>query len=127
MIIAEDRVFGSSPDFAKKYILKKLDFIGGNEHIKNPLNDPIEYCIQDREVPLTGEEEVYGDYLLYDCCGHDGTELIFCHDSLEELEKQMLGGAGIFNPFTTTMIAIVHGRVKHYKHNGSPESFRWVD
>lgn len=96
----------------RKYILENLEFCWGNEHIKVP--------------SLTGSEAVYGDYLLYDSCGHDGTEFIFFCESLEQVEDLIMGDAGILNPFTTYNIAIVFGKVKHYKIMNDKELV-WLD
>jgi len=113
-------------DTHREVTLERIDFFGDNEHIENPLNHPIQYYFKKRETPLTGEEVVYGDYLLYDCCGHNGTAIIYSCENLEEIESHIMSDGGIRNSFTTYNIAIVFGKVKHYEIVDN-EKFVWID
>lgn len=93
-----------------------VDFVGpSNEHLANPLNkDPNVYYFRPRPVPLTGDEEISGEYLMFDYCSHYESMKLREFESLSELEKIILDGAGITNNFTSDMVAIVHGTVKRY-------------
>ncbi|GIN84342.1 hypothetical protein J6TS2_07280 [Heyndrickxia sporothermodurans] len=71
--------------------------------------------MSEREIPLSANELVYGDYLTYDCCGHDGTEIIYTFESLDVLANHIMCEAVIQNLFTTYNIAFEHGEVKHYE------------
>ncbi|MFK3936606.1 hypothetical protein ACI2JA_03700 [Alkalihalobacillus sp. NPDC078783] len=109
----------------REYMLESLDFKYGNYHIKNPNNDLSNHIYEERDIPLSGEEAVYGDFLLYDYCGHDGKELIKSFNSLKELEKEILSPWGITNMFTTYNIAFVKGNIKNYKVEN--KTLEWIN
>ncbi|NEZ41960.1 hypothetical protein [Paenibacillus alvei] len=98
------------------YILEYVDVIGeDNLPLRNPLNlDENVYYFRKRDVPLSGEEMVAGDYLLFDYVGHNEDMFLTQFKSLHELEAEMTNSGGITNPFTTYQIAIIHGVVKRY-------------
>lgn len=110
-------------------MLTEVDFIGhANKHLVNPLNRSKESNgFKEREFPLTGEEVVRGDYLLYDLVGHHGVALILQFDSLKELIRFVLNGGGYTNPFTTYQIPIINGQIRRfrifYTSNGKEHEF----
>ncbi|RAP77189.1 hypothetical protein [Paenibacillus montanisoli] len=101
---------------AKEYVYKTVDIIGtNNSALRNPLNlDEDVFYFRDREYPLTGQEMISGDYLLFKYIGHNGDMFINECISIDELEDEITGGGGITNTFTTFQIPIVMGKVRHY-------------
>lgn len=110
--------------FYKNHLLDDLYFEFGNNHLRTGLKYEHLYS-SERKVPLTGEEYVYGDFLLYDENGHDGCFQILSFDSLKDIGNWILGDAGIDNPFTDRMITIVYGKVKKYEIVDG--ELRWID
>ncbi|BBH19245.1 hypothetical protein Back11_05900 [Paenibacillus baekrokdamisoli] len=98
------------------YLYKTIDIIGtNNSALRNPLNlDESVFYFRDRENPLTGQEIITGDYLIFDYIGHNGDMFIKQFNSIDELEEEITGSGGITNTFTTYQIAIVMGKVRHY-------------
>lgn len=98
------------------YMFKRIDVIGqNNKHLRNPLNlDKSCYYSREREKSLSGEELIYGDFILFDYCGHSEDMYIKEFDSLEQLEKAIKDDGGLTNPFTTYQVAIIKGQVKDY-------------
>jgi hypothetical protein len=66
-------------------------------------------------VKRSGDEMVFGDYLLFDIYGHDGRYTLTSCKSLAEVEMRIMSGAGITNSFTNEQVAVVHGEVKKYE------------
>ena len=66
-------------------------------------------------ILLSGNEEINAKYLLYSYTGHNGTSILYECDSLEEIENDILSGAGILNYFSTYEIPIIEGKYKNYK------------
>lgn len=99
-----------------EYISEKVDIIGkDNKDLRNPLNlDKNCSYFRDREIPLTGNEIVFGDYLLFDYVGHNEEMYLRQYDHLEDLEKDIIGRGGITNSFTTYLIPIIMGEIKKY-------------
>ncbi|WP_222128623.1 hypothetical protein [Paenibacillus xylanexedens] len=98
----------------KDYLLSTMDFIGyRNEHLKNKYNDFRRqfYFIGRHQVgvTLTGEEKVFGDYLLFDTDSHDEAVFVEDFDDLKQLEEAIISGAGYTNPFTGDMVAVIFG------------------
>jgi hypothetical protein len=106
-LVTKDEFFG-------EFLLEYLDFVGGNEHLQNSE----ESSRQKREVALSGDEIVSGDYLLFSGCGHDTSYVVYTCDSLQEIEQELIGPAGITNSFTSEMVAIVNGKVMEYTVRG---------
>ena len=101
----------------ENYIYKSLEFRGKrNKYLLNPLNQEkgIRYLRQ-REIPLTGEEEIDGEYLLFTEMSHDELTFLEDFDSLSELESEIVSDCGIINPFTTYSAGFVNGKVKDYE------------
>ncbi|WP_339209199.1 hypothetical protein MHH56_15585 [Paenibacillus sp. FSL K6-3182] len=98
------------------YLYKKIDIIGtDNVELRNPLNlDESVFYFRDRETPLTGQEMITGDYLIFDYTGHNEDMFIKQFNSINELEEEITDGGGITNTFTTFQIALVFGKVRHY-------------
>ena len=86
---------------------------GANAHIVNPLNDEIG-GFRARETPLTGSEEIFGEYLTLHLGTHDDMVLLLDHESLADLESLILGDSGVFNPFVSWIYAIISGKVRKY-------------
>ena len=68
-----------------------------------------------RDIPLTGEEELHGDFFTLDYISHDDTYRLRDYDSRESMEAELVGDRGILNPFTTFVIAFVDSSVVDYK------------
>ena len=101
----------------EKEILRILDAAGKrNRHLVNPMNRDREVpYFRPRQTPLTGDELVYGKYLTMHYCGHDVSSLLFDFDCIEELEKDLLSGAGILNCWTTYVFAFIDGQLRDYE------------
>ncbi|MCA8990479.1 MAG: hypothetical protein KDA88_00785 [Planctomycetaceae bacterium] len=84
-----------------------------NAHIVNPLNNEMG-GFKAREVPLTGAEQIYGDYLTLQFGTHDDAVYLLNHASLDDLEKQLISDGGVFNPFVDWIYAVIRGRVQKY-------------
>lgn len=97
-------------------ILSRLDVISThNPHLRNPLNeDPNVYYSRGRETPFSGDERVTGEYFVFQHIGHVGEMSLIELQNREELEHFLLSDAGLFNPFTTYLLAIVRGQLKKY-------------
>lgn len=108
----------------KESLLRRLEFYEGNEHLQH-VNEETSY-IHNREVPLKGDELVYGDYLLYDCCGHNEMDIIWKLGNLKEVEEHLLDKGGLQNPFTTEMIVIEYGKVKEYEYDKQNNTLTWL-
>lgn len=92
------------------YIYDKVDIIGvHNKQLKNPVD-----CFEQREVPLTGNEIINGEFLLYEYIGHTGDTYIKEFNSIDEIENEIISGSGLTNTFTTYQLAIIKGTVKVY-------------
>lgn len=85
----------------------------GNSHIANPLNDGFG-GFSSREQPLTGSESIEGEFLTLHLSTHDNMVLLLKHESLENLESEILNEGGLINPFTSNIHAIVKGQPKNY-------------
>ncbi|PWV87633.1 hypothetical protein DFQ01_1607 [Paenibacillus cellulosilyticus] len=68
-----------------------------------------------REVPLSGDEILEGDFFLFDYIGHNEDMYLRQYTSMTEIEEQITNGGGITNPFTTYQVVIVNGEVKEYE------------
>ncbi len=84
-----------------------------NAHIVNPLNDEMG-GFNAREVPLTGTEKIYGDYLTLQFGTHDDHVYLLNYPSLDELEKHLISDGGVFNPFVDWIYAVIRGNVQEY-------------
>lgn len=85
----------------------------GNHHLLNPRNDEIG-GFSPRDTPLTGSEEIHGDFLTLHHRSHDDMVLLLGHNSLDELESEILLSSGLLNPFTLAIDAIVGGSCRKY-------------
>ncbi|MED5016780.1 hypothetical protein P9847_05620 [Paenibacillus chibensis] len=98
-------------------ILESIDIIGeDNLYLRNHLNleETVSY-FRKREVPLSGDEIVNGDFFVFEYIGHNGDMFLRQYNSLIDIEEQITSGSGITNPFTTYQVAIVNGGVKEYE------------
>lgn len=99
-----------------RFYYEYLDFFHGNEHIQNPNNHQKEHYKnnnhRNEQNFLKGDEIVYGDYLLYYSCGHDGSEYIYSCGSLNEMSEHITWSYP--NSFCTDMKAIVNGKIKPF-------------
>jgi hypothetical protein len=102
---AEDPYVGLSTDL----IYRLLDVVGtANPHLKNPLNRYKDvYYFRPREFPLTGEEPIFGRFLILTYCSHDDCVILIDCADVTTLEARLLGGGGILNPFTSIEFAFV--------------------
>ena len=98
-----------------------------NIHLLNPLNSELG-GFRSRDTPLTGAEPVNGEFLSLHYSSHDGSFFLLDHSSLHELESEILGDAGIFNPFTCFVDAFINFHATQYDitfvdHTGSRVTF----
>lgn len=99
------------------YYYEYLDFFRGNEHVSNPLNnDPEVHYFRGREEGkfLTGDEIVYGNYLLFEESSHDYFAAVYQYSSLLEIQKHLIGGGSYTNGFTANSVVIVDGKTKPF-------------
>ena len=98
-------------------IYKVMDIdISSNKELANPLNkDPKVYYFRPRQTPLSGDEEVTGKYLVFDYCDHNQSMYLKERLSLRETEEYITAPSGMPNVYTTCIIAIIDGIVKHYE------------
>jgi len=68
-----------------------------------------------RETLLTGDEEIRGDYLVLDYCNHEERICLTEYKTLENAERYILGGAGVFNSFTNLVLVFDHLRLRNYR------------
>jgi hypothetical protein len=97
-------------------IYSRLDAWGEmNPHLKNPSRHPVAKWSTPREQPLSGDEEVHGDYLLFVWCSHDPFIHLREYESRETLEATLLSGGGAFNPFLTYLVPFIEGKVAQFR------------
>ena len=101
-----------------------LDMVRTLTHVRGKRNahlaDPDGYDSRtgnylERRTPLPLDAEVRGDFLTLDYCGHGPWAILKDHDSLGEVERSILSGAGILNGFTDFVLAFVDGRLRSYE------------
>lgn len=99
--------------------LTLLDATGPhNAHLRNPLNrDPSVFYWRKREKLLSGNEQVFGRYLTLDYSGHDPSLILFAHDDLAVMTKEIIGPSGLPNPFCTYLIAFIDFKVARFRVN----------
>lgn len=87
-----------------------------NDHLANSLNrdDNVSYS-RARDVPLTGDEPVFGDFLLLEYCGHYPFAVLCDFDDEIQLENAILSPYGFISPFTTYMVAFKHYALRPYR------------
>jgi hypothetical protein len=68
-----------------------------------------------REQPLSGDEEVHGEYLLFVWCPHDQFIHLDEYKSKEGLEKILLSASGAFCPFLTYLVPFVKGKLAPFR------------
>ena len=102
-----------------EYVYKNLDVrrcqqpAKGNHHLLNPRNDDLG-GFSPRDIPLTGSEEISGEFLTLHHGSHDDNVFLLTHDSIDELESEILGLSGLLNPFTSHIDAILGGACISY-------------
>jgi hypothetical protein len=98
------------------YILEYIDIIGeDNLRLRNSLNiDKTVFYFRKRETPLSGDEIVIGEYLLFEYTGHNEDMYLKQLNSLSEIEEEITSGGGITNTFTTYQIPFINGVVWDY-------------
>jgi hypothetical protein len=118
--LAEAAVSASSDDpegtsLTVDKILRLLDTRGScNEHLANPSNHPRRGCIKPRSEPLTGDEPVYGDFLVLVYGAHDPFVRLDDFPSLEVMERWLASNEGIVNSFITYAIAFIDRKPRPY-------------
>ena len=98
-----------------EYLMGNIDFWGGNKHLSLPLSDNYYTDTRRFDNPLTGDEIVHGEFLLYSYCGHDGVSVLKSYDTLTGLEDAILSPGGITNTFSTFYIPFIGGVPKEYR------------
>lgn len=99
--------------------------VTGEIYCKNPLKIHTDDTISPKDIMskiikgdflLQTELEINPEnYYIYDLCGHIGYWGIKEYKDIKEVERELLGGAGVLNMFTTEMIVIHKGQVKKYR------------
>lgn len=123
-IIADNKEEKHFPKEQKvEYLLKNLSVHGKeNEHIGvfDKERRDYEYLWREgQKCVLTGSEIVTGDYLLYECCGHDGTDDLRSYRTINGILWFIAMFDGDF--YINEIIPIVKG--KKYKY----EIMKWID
>ena len=95
-------------------IYRLLDVRGtANSHLANSLNQPPwNGHFRPREIPLKGDEPIYGDYLLFEYCHHDPFVILADCPNLVVLENQL---GRILNPYINYAFAFVRGNLAPYR------------
>lgn len=114
-LIKKDKPEGKPTRF-HHFLLDRLNFYGmHNHHLWYDFTQPGTNTPRKRDKPVSLTEELTGDYLVYESCGHDGRYLIKSYDTLEEVEADLLGIAGIINTFTSEMFVVENKEKKRVK------------
>ena len=97
-------------------ILHIIDFEGSiNGHLANPLNKNSKvFYFRPRPEPLAGDEKIRGDYLLFDYSSHYQSMKLREFSSRFDIEKFILAGNGIMNNYTSDIVVIIGGEIRHY-------------
>lgn len=106
-----------SSEIETDYILEYVDICGErNSTHANPLNKDFEVpYFRNREVSLTGDELIYGEFFLFDYTGHNEEMWLKEFESKEQIEEALLSFDGYTNRFTTYLIPIIQGRYTSYR------------
>jgi hypothetical protein len=99
-------------------IYASLDFDGPrNGHLAIPDWHDHEHSKPDmrRFEFLTGEEEITGDFLVFRYSSHDGTMYLREYASFQEAADCVLGGGGVFSPWTDLVLVFDHLRIRPYR------------
>jgi len=87
-----------------------------NAHLVNPLNrDPNVFYFRPRAQPLSGDEPVYGQFLLLRYCSHSPSVILEDYDDLGSLESAMLSDDGVLNTFISLQFAFIDFRLAPYR------------
>ena len=97
-----------------------------NAHLGHPLNDPLQYYLEPREIPLSGTEPVYGTYLALTYRRHDRSVRLYRYDTIGLLERFLISDSGWVHPFVTYCLAFVAGKVEPYRIGYTAEGARWM-
>lgn len=68
-----------------------------------------------RQQLLQASDQVQGDYLLLNYCGHMPEIKLTAYPDLAALEHAITSSGGVFNSFTSMLVPIVHGRFRAFK------------
>lgn len=110
-MIDEDEAWFTPDDLYKRLYIDGPD----NHHLNSSLKQSPGSYLMVREIPLSGDEEVQGEYFLFDHTGHQGDVTLMQYETLDELEASLIGDGGILNFFTTHAIVIVKGKIWRYE------------
>jgi len=80
-----------------------------------------------RDTPLTGEEVVRGDLLLFDYYHHDNYASIEKIDSIDDVECAILNEAEFSSHYKSSIVLIEKGEEKKYKYNENNNTVEWID
>lgn len=75
------------------------------------IHEPSGFPIKGRSSVLKNDVKIVGDFLLFTHIGHVPSYHLKALNNLEEVVNEIIGGAGIFNSFTSIQIAIIEGAV----------------
>jgi len=100
-------------DYARNKIFPRSRFGHANQHLETSVDKSSGHPTV-RQEPLSPETLVFGDWLLFTDLNHDDYSWLSEHGSREELQDEILGGAGVFNAFTECQVAFEYGKVLPY-------------
>jgi hypothetical protein len=68
----------------------------------------------ERHEFLTGEEEIFGDLLVFHYSSHDRSMILHECSTLSEATDFVVGGAGVFNVFTDLVLVFEGSKLRPY-------------
>lgn len=100
-----------------EFMYQKLCFCPRNDQLNDysTYHQSSQSFTTSRQQILTGNEQVAGDFLLLDYCGHMPELRLVAFTSRQQLEDSILNEGGIFNSFTTMLIPIIFGQFQPYR------------
>lgn len=94
-------------DHFSEYFKMNIDFKFGNKHLMNPLNLDSSVCYsKERKIPLTGNELVYGNYLIYCCVEQIESEIVYVFEDMDSVKEFIKTEFGLNEPFNYQLIVI---------------------
>jgi hypothetical protein len=85
-----------------------------NAHLADPGGSRAR-TVHERTTLLPLDAEVHGRFLTFDYCGHGTSAILQDHESLADVERSILSGSGVLNPFTEVVLAFVDGRHRTFE------------
>lgn len=85
----------------------------GDHYDANELSNELIFIHKNKRI--SNNELLASKYLIFDYIGHLPEVRLTSFENLPDLEAHIIGDSGIFNGFSTIVIAIIDGLVKPYK------------